>query len=354
MTAVITRQIGLRDRFDSALEAFLDERIADQRLPGMDAALAHLRSYVLAGGKRVRPAFCYWGWRGAGGEDSNEIVKAAAALELLHVFALIHDDIMDGSDTRRGQPAMHRQLAALHASSSWSGSSDAFGVAGGILVGDLCMAWADELLHSSGLDEARIWAGRPVYSRMRTEMMAGQYLDMAETARGPSSVERSLLVVLYKAAKYTVESPLLLGGVLAGASPELLAAYSEFGVPLGEAFQLRDDVIGVFGDPAVTGKSVLDDLREGKPTVLMAYATEHATPAQRGRIRALHGEPELTEDGAAELRAIIRDTGALAAVEHMISTRTQQSLAALAAAPLTPDVRRPLHDLAVAATRRDA
>ncbi|MDP9418075.1 MAG: polyprenyl synthetase family protein, partial [Actinomycetota bacterium] len=238
------------------------DALGDELTPLLGAAHDLLR-----GGKRLRAAFCYWGWRGVGGSDCDEVVRAAAALELFHAAALIHDDVMDDSDTRRGMPAAHRRFAALHRGHGWLGSPDEYGVAGAILLGDLCLCWSDEMLATSGVTPDRLGAGRRVFDVMRTQLMGGQYLDMLEQARADTSVERARTVVRFKTAKYTVEHPLLLGGELAGAAPELLAAYTAYGLPLGEAYQLRDDMLGVFGDPASTGKPAGDDLREGKRTV---------------------------------------------------------------------------------------
>mgnify|MGYP006276188297 CR=1 FL=1 len=279
-------------------------------------------------------------------------MTAAASLEFLQACALIHDDVMDGSDTRRGLPAAHRRFAGLHREAGWNGSPEDFGVGAAILLGDLCLAWADELLLTSGFDAAAIARAKPVYDEMRTELMAGQYLDLLEQARGGGSVERALLVVRYKSAKYTIERPLHLGAALAGATPDVSAAYSAYGLPLGAAFQLRDDVLGVFGDPQETGKPAGDDLREGKRTVLVAVATERANPDQLHDLRRLLGDPGLDESGVATLRAVITDTGALAHVEELIESMLAQSLAAIDAAPITDDARVALRDLAFAATRR--
>ncbi|MUN39629.1 polyprenyl synthetase family protein [Actinomadura litoris] len=344
--------LEVKGRIDRALAEFLDDRLGELSRLDDASAFELLRPYVLSGGKRIRPMLCYWGWRGAGGADRDEAVRAAAALELFHSFALIHDDIMDGSDIRRGRPAMHRRLAALHEESGWNGDPDAFGVSAAMLFGDLLLVWADELLYTSGVDPARLRAARPVYDRMRAEAICGQYLDVAETAKGVPSVARSMRVVRYKAARYTVEHPLVLGGVMAGGGGRLLAAYSAFGRPLGEAFQLRDDLLGVFGDPGVTGKSNLDDLREGKPTVLMAYAVEHATLAQRALINRLHGAADLDESAARDLRKVLDETGAHAAVEDMIEVRGRHALTALRAAPLTEDAGQALTALTDAALWR--
>lgn len=319
-------------------------------LTELTAALAAL----LDGGKRVRPAFAYWGWRAAGGDAvlDDAVLVAAASLELLQACALIHDDVMDGSDTRRGQPAVHRRFAGLHRESDWHGSAESFGVGAAILLGDLCLAWADEVLLASGLPADALGRAKPVYDEMRTEVMAGQYLDLLEQARGGGSVSRALRVVRFKAAKYTVERPLHLGAAIAAAGPGVVAAYTEFGLPLGEAFQLRDDVLGVFGDPEQTGKPAGDDLREGKRTVLVARTLERATSAQAEVVRRLLGDPGLDPAGVADLRGIIAETGALDDTEELIERMLADALAALDRADLEPTARAVLGDLAVAAARR--
>src|SRR5215203_3456668 len=264
------------------------DAVSDDLAPLMDSV-----GDLLSGGKRLRAAFCYWGWRGAGGEDSPGIVSVASALELFQAAALIHDDVMDGSDTRRGQPAVHRRFAALHRGNRWLGPSEDFGVAGAILAGDLCLSWCDEMYAGSGLPVERLAAGRAVFDRMRTELMCGQYLDMLEQVLASTSVQRARHVILYKSAKYSVQQPLLLGGTLAGAPEELLRTYDDYGRALGEAFQLRDDVLGVFGDPEATGKPAGDDLREGKRTVLVAVTLDAASGTDREAVEGLLGRDDL-------------------------------------------------------------
>ena len=249
------------------------------------APLADALVQLLAGGKRLRPAFCYWGHRAAGGADGEAIVNAAAALELFQACAIVHDDVMDGSDTRRGQPAAHRRFAALHRSRDWHGDPEAFGEGAAILLGDLCLSWSDEMLATSGFGPDELARGDRVFAEMRSELMGGQYLDLLEQARGGGSVERALRVARYKSAKYTIEKPLHLGAALAGGGQEVLDGFSGYGLPLGEAFQLRDDLLGVFGDPAQTGKPAGDDLREGKRTALVAMALEAADDAQAELVR---------------------------------------------------------------------
>ena len=340
------------------VEKALDEFLARQRprLTDIDGALLPvveaLEGFVLGGGKRMRPAFAYWGYRGAGGVDNEQLVACVASLELLQASALIHDDLIDASDTRRGDPSVHRRFAGQHELNAWSGSADEFGAAAAILLGDLCLVWSDELLCSSGLPVEAVMRARPVFDAMRTEVMAGQYLDVLAQASRDTTLERAGKVARYKSAKYTVERPLLLGAALADAPAELSAAYSAYGLPLGEAFQMRDDVLGVFGDPVRTGKPAGDDLREGKRTYLIAAAYQTADDAQRALLDAHLGAPDLDSGGVAALRQVIDDTGALARTEERSDRLAAAAAAALAAADVDDAARPVLEHLATAAIQR--
>ncbi|WP_446216370.1 polyprenyl synthetase family protein [Micromonospora sp. IBHARD004] len=351
VTVVPTDPTLLRERFDAELAAFLHLR-GPGRSDGVPGAVhAALHRFVLAGGKRLRPLFCYWGWRGFGGPDGPSIMGAAAALELFHAFALIHDDILDGSDRRRGQPTVHRHFADLHARSSWRGDPAAYGRDAALLCGNLCAAWAQEMFHGCGLGAEQLRRGYAVFALMRAEVIAGEYLDLV-SAVGDGSVATALTVIRMKTARYTVTRPLQMGAALAGADPAVVDALAEFGDPLGDAFQLRDDLLGVFGDPAVTGKSTVDDLREGKPTVLMALTRAAADPAGSARLRALFGNPALDAAGAAELREVIEATGAREQVERMIRVRAAQARAALDRQVLAEPARSALAELAARALYR--
>ncbi len=332
-----------------AHEAVVLARVSEDLSPMVDALAA-----LLAGGKRLRPAFCYWGWRGAGGDPAfdDAALRAAASLEFLQACALIHDDVMDGSDTRRGLPSAHRRFAGVHRGAEWLGSPESFGVGAAILLGDLCLSWADEVMLTSPLPAEALRRAKDVYDEMRTELMAGQYLDLLEQARGGGSVDRALTVVRYKSAKYTIERPLHLGAALAGADQSVTDAYSGYGLPLGEAFQLRDDILGVFGDPRETGKPAGDDLREGKRTVLVAIAVERSSATQAETLRRHLGDPGLDADGVEALRAIITETGAREYTENLITELLETALAALHTADLEPHAREVLAGLALAATRR--
>jgi geranylgeranyl diphosphate synthase type I len=344
----------IRDQVGRALREFAEGQRAVLAGAGAELrpALAALEE-LLAAGKRLRPAFCYWGWRGAGGDDGPQILAAAASLELLHTSALVHDDVMDGSDTRRGRPSLHRLFAAHHAARRWRGSPESFGQGAAILMGDLLLSWTDEMYHASGLPAGALRRGQAVLDLMRTEVIAGQYLDLLGQAAGDGTVESALRVVEFKSAKYTIERPLHLGAALAGCPDgPVPAAFSAYGLPLGVAFQLRDDILGVFGDPAETGKPASDDVREGKRTVLVAIARARATSAQARIIDERLGDPRLDEAGAVEVRAVITDTGALAACETMISQHVADAVTALAQAPVTDEAKAALAELAVAATAR--
>ena len=344
----------LRARVSKAIDVVLSRQRPrlDAISPELGPVADALSDFLLNSGKRLRPAFAYWGWRGAGGTDSDEVVAAVACQEWLQACALIHDDVMDRSDTRRGAPAMHRRFAALHRTEGWRGDPERFGESAAILLGDFCLIWADEMYNTSGLADDALRRGQPVYDLMRTELMAGQYLDLLRQARGGSSTEGALRVARYKSAKYTVERPLHLGAALADAPPMVIDAYSAYGLPLGEAFQLRDDVLGVFGDPSQTGKPAGDDLREGKRTVLIALTLERADQRQTALVRRYLGDPQLTPDAVDVLREVVEETGARAESERLICDRTERALAALARAKIDQEAGDVLRDLAAAATTR--
>lgn len=352
MSAVMTvlDRHDLRARVQLALDAFLVEHRAS--LDEMGSELAPVTDALvdyLAGGKRMRPAFCFWGHLGAGGADTDELVVAAASLELFQACAIVHDDVMDGSDTRRGKPALHRAFAQHHRDQGWTGDADAFGAGAAILLGDLALSWADEMLVSSGLATPTVLR---VFSQMRTDVVGGQYLDLVSQASGATTVDAALRVAHWKSAKYTIERPLHLGAAIADAEPPVYAAYTAYGLPLGEAFQLRDDVLGVFGDPSVTGKPAGDDLREGKRTALVAMALERATDAQAELVRRHLGDPRLDDAGVDRLREVLVQTGAVDRVEALIEARTADALAALDKAPVTEEAEEVLRALATAATAR--
>jgi geranylgeranyl diphosphate synthase type I len=346
---------GFRDRIQAALDTFLDEQ-AERLAPlGPDAArlLDEARQSV-SGGKRFRAAFCYWGYHAVAADrpgDEDALIRACAALELLHASALVHDDLMDASDTRRGRPATHRQFARDHGTAGWRGDPEQYGAAAAILLGDLLLSWADELLRRCGLPLGQVSPALDVFDLCRSEVIAGQFLDVSVQARGLADVEAAMTVLRYKSAKYSIERPLHIGAALAGAGPETMAELTAFGLPLGEAFQLRDDLLGVFGDPDATGKPAGDDLIEGKRTVLVALALDAASRDDAARLDAALGR-SLDADQVAELRGVIDESGAHEQVEAVIGELAGLALAALDRASLDGLARRVLCELASAATDR--
>src|ERR1700678_1071356 len=339
---------GIAGRVDASLESFLAEKTHGGEL-GQFAEL--LGECLRAGGKRIRPLLCVLGWQATGGRGDADLgYRWAEALELFHLFALIHDDIMDDSATRRGLPAVHRMMAARHPHGARGPAADRFGRNSAILIGDLALVWAEEMLHAGA---ARA-AARRLMDQMRAEVMAGQYLDLAATGRVGWAIADVLRIAQLKTAKYTVERPLQIGAALGEADGGLLRYCSAFAMPLGEAFQMRDDLLGVFGDPRCSGKPVLDDLREGKPTIVLAVAYQRATPGQRDALRELAGRPDLDQDGAARIRQILTALQVPQAVEELISARYRQALRALDQAPFAPPAAASLRTIAHAIVSRSA
>lgn len=345
---------------DAAIGDFFAERRAEADAFGEDfaALIGELESYVLRGGKRVRPVFAWLGWAGAGGDPhgplATAVLTACAGLELLHASALIHDDIIDASRTRRGRPAAHVAFAERHRIRRYCGNPDAFGTGTAILVGDLAQTWADVMVRASGLPaDAQTRVG-PVWSAVRSEVLYGQLLDAINQASENEDIDSALRVNQYKTASYTVERPLQFGAVIAGAESDLVAAYRAFGADIGIAFQLRDDLLGVFGDPTITGKPSGDDLREGKRTVLLATALKRADerdPDAAGFLRAKIGT-DLSDDELATVRRILVDVGAVAHTERQIALRTDRAVAVLETSNATASAKDQLAAMAIKATQR--
>jgi len=341
------------------LREYLRKRRGDYAYIGTEYAdlTAALEEFVLRGGKRLRPAFAYWGWRAVAEVDIDpSVLQLFAALELLHACALVHDDVIDDSATRRGLPTVHRRFAQLHRDRGWNGSADQFGVSAAILLGDLALVWADDIVASADLPLDAHQRVQRVWADIRAEVLGGQYLDIVAESSGAASVQAAMTVNTYKTASYTVTRPLQLGVAAAADRPDVQAIFHRVGTDLGVAFQLRDDVLGVFGDPAVTGKPSGDDLRSGKRTVLVAEAVELADksdPVAAELLRSSIGT-KLSDDQVGELCLVIESVGALAAVEERIDMLTRRSLEALGAAPINVQAKVGLSELARLAANRSA
>jgi geranylgeranyl diphosphate synthase, type I len=341
---------------EGQLTEFLESR--RERLKSIDpetVTLVDEATVAVSGGKRLRAQFCLAGWQATGGDPEDvRAVRAAAAFELLQASALVHDDLMDASDTRRGRAAAHRAFEQRHESAGWSGDRARYGAGAAVLLGDLLLAWAHELLRDSGFDPDTVHRATPLFDLCITEVTAGQYLDLVSQVSGSTDEELALRVVRFKAASYTVVRPLHVGAALGGADPTLLAALAAYGEPVGVAFQLRDDVLGVFGDPEQTGKPAGDDLREGKRTLLLARTAARTDADGRAMLDRCVGNSGLDGVDLRRLRDLIVSSGALASVEQTIADLDAQARAALDGvdATATGEVRPVLETLASAALER--
>ncbi|WP_407706056.1 polyprenyl synthetase family protein [Streptomyces yaizuensis] len=346
----------IKARVDRALEEFAREETA--LLEAVDPELKPVGEQLRAAvsrGKRLRAAFCYWGWRAAGRDDGDGIVRAAAAMELVHAAAVVHDDLIDRSAVRHGRPTAHLALVPPRTGGAGGGAGRAAaGRSLALLAGDLLISWSGRLFLECGLPSAYLGRARGLWATLARELVAGECLEVLRTvpgADGEVGADSSLQIVRYKTAKYTVEHPLQIGALLGGGSPALLEVFSAYGVPLGEAFQLRDDLLGVFGAPDRTGKANLDDIAGARPTVLLALMRQAATEAERGELRALLGREAGAGPGRLErFREIAERTGARAGVESLIAARAEAAAsvvdAALRAGRLPPCAAEALHGLA--------
>ncbi len=360
--AAVPSVLELAGAVTEQLRRYLTRRRAEAAYIGTDydELIATLQDFVLRGGKRLRPAFAYWGYRAVTAEPDAEVDESVlllfSALELLHACALVHDDVIDDSATRRGMPTAHVHFAELHRGRGWSGSPDRFGQSAAILLGDLSLVWADDIVADAPLPRETLSRVRRVWSDIRTEVLGGQYLDIVAESSGAETIESAMDVNRYKTASYTVSRPLQLGAAAAADRPDVQAVFHELGNDLGVAFQLRDDVLGVFGDPAVTGKPSGDDLRAGKRTVLLAEAVQRSDksdPAAAKLLRSAIGT-NLTDGEVAQLCLVIQSVGALTAVEDRIDMLTNRALSLLDGAPINTPAKAGLSELARLAANRSA
>ena len=325
----------LRTAVEQVLSSFLQDRRA--AVGEATELIDEIQRLIDAGGKRLRPAFCYWGYRSSGRPHGPDIVRAAASLELLHTFAIVHDDIMDAADERRGQPTAHER----------------HGLGFALLVGDLALVLADELFFTSGFDSTTAMRAFTAYSMMRQEVIAGQHLDVRNAHRSDVDEAQARLVAVLKSGRYSIEKPLVIGALLAGAPEALVGGLSRFGDPLGEAFQLRDDLLGIFGNRSSIGKPVDSDIREGKRNVLFAATSRLLGHSDRTFFLRRWGGEGLTGDEVDRLRDLIESSGGRAAVEAMLTERRREATRALDSLALSDGARAALSDLVIQSTNRD-
>ncbi|MBB2990938.1 geranylgeranyl diphosphate synthase type I [Mycolicibacterium iranicum] len=346
-------QPALRDAVLAALTEFLDARcvtaLADS---GVDIAGNVVRD-LLSDGKCLRSTFLYLGWL-TGAAPTQAAVRAAASLELLHAFALMQDDVMDESHTRRGRPSAHRAMQHWHRGRRLPGLSSRFGESAAVLLGDLCLVWGEQMLRESGVDAAALTRVWPRYDAMRVELAVGQFADLVNDSARLPSLEDVLDIARRKSGNYTVRRPLEIGAALAGGDDRLLSALGDYGGAVGEAFQLRDDLLGVFGTPETTGKPAGTDLAARKATTVVAAAYQLATGGQRNRLRAYMTADHLSPGDIASWRALIAETGTVDWIEELIERRLAWALHRLDSASLHSDVRSSLVSMAAACAERVA
>ncbi|MFC6010505.1 polyprenyl synthetase family protein [Nocardia lasii] len=339
-----------QDSVREHVDAFVRARCAAELDPAGFALPGRLMVEFAAGGKCVRSVFVYLGWLAGGGGESEPALRAAAGAELLHAFALVQDDVMDQSPVRRGQPSAHLRLTNWHRDQGLSGSSTRFGESAAILLADLYLVWAERMLRESGLPAPaldRVW---PRYDAMRSELAVGQLADLTNDANRQPTVGTVLDIARRKSGNYTVRRPLELGAAMAGCDEHVLRVLGDYGDVIGEAFQLRDDLLGIFGDPAATGKPAGDDIRERKATTVLALADQLATPPDRARLRELWRADSIDEHGVALAQSVITDSGARRRAEQMIDDRVEHARRLVA--DLEPSVGDALYRMALLCTQR--
>lgn len=336
-----------------SVDAFVAERCAvDLRGAGVDVAADVLVGFV-GGGKCLRSTFMFLGWL-CGAEASHAALHAAASLELLHAFALLQDDVMDGSPLRRGRPAAHIQFADWYRARGLSGSADRFGESAAVLLGDLCLVWAEQMLRDSGLDHGTLARGWPRYDAMRSELAVGQFADLVNDVGGLPTLDEVLGVARRKSGNYTVRRPLEIGAAMAGCGDVLVTRLGAYGDAVGEAFQLRDDLLGIFGSSEITGKPVGADLAEHKATSVVVAAHHMADPSLRGQLTELMNTADLSEADIDRWRSLIAETGAVARIENMIADRLRSATEWIDQSRLDHAVRSALLNMASACTQRSA
>ncbi|MDR0285488.1 MAG: polyprenyl synthetase family protein [Propionibacteriaceae bacterium] len=358
-------QQPLNAAFRTAVQARLDHFMATQRdllaLTGnrLDPVWEQVQHFT-RGGKRIRPAFCYWGYVAAAGADAEPpqaIMDIAASLDLLHLSALVHDDLIDDSDVRRGGPAAHRFFESFHRDRGWQGDSRHFGNSAAVLLGDLLFTWSMAMVEQATITGERLKRARPYLDAMRSEVLAGQFLDLIHQTRPSVSDDwqaNARLVMEFKTSKYTVSRPVQIGAALGLAGDDIQQGLGSFGAHVGDAFQMRDDLLGLFGDPEVTGKPAGDDIREGKKTVIIGYALQQASASDAERLLGMLGNPDVSEADIDEARRILTDSGAVEATERAIVSEAATGMRYLHRLDLSPEGTYALMALVHAAVERTA
>lgn len=338
--------VALREQVDAAFSALLNE--LDDRLVGLHPRAVPLGDELRrfsTGGKRLRPTLLLLGHQVAG-RSPEGMLGPALALELVHTCALLHDDLIDDATDRRGRPAAHVAFSRQHDEAGWDGDGAHYGMSSALLLGDLAHVWADELFDRADIEAQHAREARAVFATMREEVTVGQFLDVTAAVTRAEGTSGALDVANLKSARYSVARPLEIGAVLATGRSELADGLFRFGVPLGQAFQLRDDVLGVFGDEATTGKSAVSDLVEGKRTWLLAASLERLPREEAEDVESLLGDPSIDGAGVATIRRAMVESGGLAATEEKIDDLVGLAVEELERLPVEDGARSTLRSLA--------
>lgn len=323
---------AFKERLDPEIGAYFDKAIARSKKEDVFVtdALRYSRMFVLAGGKRLRAAFMYYGYIGAGGKDEQTILTTSMSIELVHAFLLVHDDIIDKDDTRHGIATVHQHYADIGKSLFSGKDNEHFGKSIAIIVGDILGAFGNDIIFSSAFPLEQKFRALSKLQEIVSFTAIGQVKDVYIEYMGKASEAEILSMYRDKTAKYTVEGPLYLGALLAGASQELLDGFSAYAIPLGIAFQIQDDILGIFGNAKRLGKPIGSDIAEGKITLLVSRALRDGTPTEQKRIsEILTLGARLGEKECQEFQAIIESTGALKGTKELATAYIDESKRAL-------------------------
>ncbi|MDP3057346.1 MAG: polyprenyl synthetase family protein [bacterium] len=300
--------------FDKEMEKFLDLKIVQAKKisPEASGAVQNLKNYVLGSGKRIRPALMYYAYLALGGKNKKEALRLAMASEFIHAFLIIHDDVIDRDDFRRGMPSIHCIYKKIALKDHYSVSAPHYGNSQAISIGDMCFSFVGEIISQSKFNRGIKDKLLKKISDIVFNTTIGQFHDVFAAAVKNGIDEKHVLTILeYKTARYTVEGPLHLGAIMAGASGRVLKSLSDFSIPLGIAFQIQDDILGVFGSSQETGKPVGADIREGKKTLLIVRALEQASANQKKDLHLALGNDKAGREQIERARKIIIDIGSL-------------------------------------------
>jgi len=322
---------------EKELDLFFKDKLekADKIDPSSKQMIELLKEFTLRGGKRLRAALVYYGYRCFSNKNLKEIIKASVTMELIQSYLLIHDDIIDNDDLRRNGPTLHISYKNIAKRKYKKIDSNHFGLSMAILAGDICAAFANEIMAKLKIKEKNKIQALNVLNHSLHHVIYGQVLDVLSELRIITNKDIEKIHRL-KTATYTIESPLHIGALLAGAKQKHLKTLSNYAIPLGKAFQIKDDILGMFGEKEKVGKPVGSDIKEGKKNLLILKALESATPAQRQAIEEALGNQDLTKNQLNQVRAIVIKTGSLSYSQNLAKNLVKKAKSAIKSAKFRP------------------